>query len=382
MSEFASAPVFYFYTNILAPYMFHRWKMMADAFPGSMVILTRKVDTDRPWPYKTEEMDFPCVEAQESLRWSNHLAWSKELSKIVKSAADKPVIHLIECISGLNTLTILSAAKNNEFVLINDGGFPETTQRPSQKLRWYLVGKRCFAAISPGDIGRRYMNAWGFPIDRIYNSYFSHDIPVYVSFRDSEQYHLTRNKLRRELHIPDDSLVVICVSRLLDWKRIEDLVEALNLLPSPALKRLFVMVIGDGEFRKPLEMLRASDKIRFKWVPSVSYEEMKHYYAASDFMTHPSEGDIWGICVNEALSMGKPVICTDVIGAAELVKNNWNGFQVPVRKPQALAEAITKIIASPKLLSEMSENAKTIGNTWHSGLFIDELKRMLKDLGW
>ena len=75
---------FYFYTNLLAPYMFHRWKMISEAYPGSMVILTRKPEPARPWKYRPEEMEFPCVNYPETIKLSNHLLllidiWSAEI---------------------------------------------------------------------------------------------------------------------------------------------------------------------------------------------------------------------------------------------------------------------------------------------------------------
>ena len=55
-----STPSFYFYTNTLAPYMFHRWELMLKEFPNTHVFVTRKPDKGRPWNFKTNEMPFPC----------------------------------------------------------------------------------------------------------------------------------------------------------------------------------------------------------------------------------------------------------------------------------------------------------------------------------
>lgn len=373
-------PIFYFYTNLLAPYMFHRWRMMTNEFPGSLVVLTRRPDAGRPWSYRTEEMDFPCISATESIRISNHLAWSRGIRPIVSAAVDRPVVHLLEDISGLNALTIINASRGNAFVLLNDGGFPETTRRPTQWLRWNLVGKRCHGAMSPGEAGRRYMLAWGFPADRIYNSYFSHDTIAFAAYRDGQQAVMDRAAHRGMLGVYPTDLLALCVSRLLDWKRLEDLAESLLYLPEHTQRRLSVLLIGDGPHTGPLHSLQASSNVRFRWLPGVPYEEMMKYYAASDFLVLPSEGDIWGLVVNEALSMGKPVICTDKIGASELVTDHWNGCKVPARRPKALAQAIEYLVENEQARIDMSNNAKKIEQTWHSGLFINELKQVVRNL--
>ncbi|MDP1725486.1 MAG: glycosyltransferase family 4 protein [Bacteroidota bacterium] len=373
-------PTFYFYTNLLAPYMFHRWKMISEAFPGSMVILTRKADPGRPWQYQHKEMDFPCVNFPETLSLSNHLSWSKGLRKFVRKTATLQTIHLFEDISGLNMLNVMYAAKSKLFLLINDGGFVQTTQRYSQKLRWNLIGQKCFGAITPGETGKQYTTAWGFPAEKIYNSYLSPDMENFSSYRDSEQAKKDRNEIRIGLGLNDKDILVLCNSRLLDWKRIEDLAESIPFLSEGAKNRIFLLMIGNGPYKGPLDLLQSLKHFRFKWIPAVSYEEIKKYYAASDLLVLPSEGDIWGLVINEALSMGKPVVCTDCIGASDLVKNGWNGFKVEKRNPKSFAESIEKLVLDDQLHQVMSSNARTIEKTWHSGLFINELERVVKDI--
>ena len=46
----------------------------------------------------------------------------------------------------------------------------------------------------------------------------------------------------------------------------------------------------------------------------------------------------------EALALGKPVVTTDNPGCRETVDNGENGYLVPVRSSQALAEAIMKLM--------------------------------------
>lgn len=372
--------VIYFYTNYLAPYMFHRWRMIAKDFPGSQVVLTRKPDPERPWLYKPEQMDFPCISAIETFRLSNHLAWSKDLPRVLNESRDNQVVHLIEDVSGLNVLTIMGITRKSAFIMVNDGGFVETTRRPTQWLRWNLVGRLCFGVMTPGEAGRRYMLAWGFPSNHIYNSYLSHDVGVFTAYRDSEQADKDRNELRYTLGVKPTDVLMLCVSRLVDWKRLEDLVESIRYLPGQIRECLILLLIGDGPHKAPMLSLQSRTDIRFRWVPSVPYEEMKKYYAASDFVVFPSEGDIWGFVVNEALSMGKPVICTDKIGASELVIDHWNGCKVAARSPKALAQAIEYLAENEQARIDMSNNAKNIEKTWHSGLFINELKQVVRNL--
>ena len=373
---------FYSYTNLLSPYMLHRWRMIDREFPGSLVVLTRHPDPDRPWVYRPGDMDFACVNVPETVVFSNHLSWSPGLTKIARRDPARRIVHLLGDMSGLNALRIIRPNCNHAFFLTNDGGFPETTFRPSQSLRWFLLGRRCQGTMTPGESGRRYMMAWGFPSHSIYNSYFSQDVEAFASYRDGRQAATDRETIRNEMGVQAGDLLVLCVSRLLHWKRLEDLAAAVQLVPDATRKRLVLLVMGNGPHRAPLLTLQTIQGLRFKHLPGVPYAEMVKYYAASDFHVLPSEGDIWGLAVNESLSMGKPVVCTRKIGAAELVKNAWNGFLVPPRSPQDLSQAIRRLAEDEPLRQAMSKNALAIEKQWNSQLWMAELKRMLRDLRW
>jgi glycosyltransferase involved in cell wall biosynthesis len=118
--------------------------------------------------------------------------------------------------------------------------------------------------------------------------------------------------------------------------------------------------------------------IHFHWLQQIDYLEIPKYYAASDLLVFPSEGDIWGLVVNEALSMGVPVICTERIGAAELVIDGKNGYKVPVRSPKLLAERIKHLYYDRVLLSQMSKESMKIRETWSQDLGIQSLISLVK----
>jgi glycosyltransferase involved in cell wall biosynthesis len=83
------------------------------------------------------------------------------------------------------------------------------------------------------------------------------------------------------------------------------------------------------------------------------------------------------LVINESLSLGKPVICTDVIGASEMVVNGENGFKIPPRSPEILADCIKSLVLDTELRERLSKNALRINEKWNSNLFLDELKKMI-----
>lgn len=67
--------------------------------------------------------------------------------------------------------------------------------------------------------------------------------------------------------------------------------------------------------------------------------------------------------VLEAMAMGRPVITTDAPGCRETVVDGDNGFLVPVKDVQALADAMIKMIDSPGLVAKMGERSRQIAET-------------------
>ncbi len=62
----------------------------------------------------------------------------------------------------------------------------------------------------------------------------------------------------------------------------------------------------------------------------------------------------------EAMSMARPVITTDAPGCRETVVDGVNGFLVPPRDPQALAEAMERFILHPELIERMGQASRRL----------------------
>ncbi|HFQ94548.1 MAG TPA: glycosyltransferase, partial [Anaerolineae bacterium] len=64
-----------------------------------------------------------------------------------------------------------------------------------------------------------------------------------------------------------------------------------------------------------------------------------------------------------AYSFGRPVVATAVGGLPDVVEDGRSGFLVPPANPEALGEALGKIISSPALAQEMGAYARHLSQT-------------------
>ena len=67
--------------------------------------------------------------------------------------------------------------------------------------------------------------------------------------------------------------------------------------------------------------------------------------------------------VLEAMAMGRAVITTDAPGCRETVVDGDNGFLVPVKDVNALADAMIKVIETPGLAASMGERSRQIAES-------------------
>jgi glycosyltransferase involved in cell wall biosynthesis len=65
-----------------------------------------------------------------------------------------------------------------------------------------------------------------------------------------------------------------------------------------------------------------------------------------------------GLAIIEAQAMGLAVVASDVGGIYTLVKDGVNGFLVRCKDPQALAEAVLRVLRDKKTAEELGRRAR------------------------
>jgi glycosyltransferase involved in cell wall biosynthesis len=157
-------------------------------------------------------------------------------------------------------------------------------------------------------------------------------------------------------------LKVLFVGGLSQRKGIADLFEAVEML-GPHVE---LTVIG----RKPLEDCAALNSAlrSHRWIESLPREKILEEMRGHDVLVFPSLFEGFGLVVTEALSQGVPVITTPNTCGPDVLTEGEDGFIVPIRDPQAIAEKLEVLHRDRERLAAMSEaaskKAKTL--TWES----------------
>lgn len=113
------------------------------------------------------------------------------------------------------------------------------------------------------------------------------------------------------------------------------------------------LILAGDDFSGYINVLR-NGKYHFAgYIPNISdvYNKCSVYVA-------PSLTEGFGLTILEAMSFGRPVIVSEGAGASELITDGKEGFKVPIRRPDIIADRIKCLRDNPILMREMGERAR------------------------
>ncbi|MFN9645262.1 MAG: glycosyltransferase family 4 protein [Cyanobacteriota bacterium] len=91
------------------------------------------------------------------------------------------------------------------------------------------------------------------------------------------------------------------------------------------------------------------------WIPSLPNAAILAQMSRHDVLVLPSLFEGFALVISEALSQGLPVIATPNSGATESVRDGKEGFLVPIRSSQAIAERLQWLVDHREQLAAMRE---------------------------
>lgn len=161
---------------------------------------------------------------------------------------------------------------------------------------------------------------------------------------------------RKELGIPDQTMVVGIVARLVPVKRHDVLFHAFKQVQQ-RFPNTGLMVVGDGPLRNHLETL-VSD-LGLKSVMFLgNRRDIPQLLDCMDIFALCSESEGHPITLLEAMAVGKAVVATSVGGCNEILRHGSNGLLVPPGHPEAFASALEGLLSSNDLFLRLSGNAR------------------------
>ena len=155
---------------------------------------------------------------------------------------------------------------------------------------------------------------------------------------------------------------VLCVARISPQKNCDLFLKVASLLPEYA----FVWIGNQDDIDEH------PDNVFFMGnLPNAAM-----YVSKSDIFMLPSNYEGLPIVIIEAMSLGKPVVASNVGGVSELVQNGVNGYALE-NKAEFFAEKISQILENPQMYESMSKASKEI---YDKNFTVDKMVDGYKDV--
>jgi glycosyltransferase involved in cell wall biosynthesis len=195
-----------------------------------------------------------------------------------------------------------------------------------------------------------------------------------------------RKRIREELAVTADSVVVSIIGRLVREKGYFDLVEAFARVARRFPRACLIAVCSvlesahddiSEDVKRLISHLGLTDRVRLL-PPESPVEEV---LAASDVYVLPSHREGLPRSILEAMAMGLPVVATKIRGSREVVRDGVTGTLVEVGDVAALASAIERLLDDPGLRAMYGDQAKAIAQAeFDESAVIERQRRVLLQL--
>ena len=170
------------------------------------------------------------------------------------------------------------------------------------------------------------------------------------------------------------------VGRIVPTKRLDHVLRAVQLL-LPRFPQLHLTLVGTGTDteRKKLERIASERDIlqRITFTGWISESERDRLMASFDVLVMTGVREGWGLVVSEAARYGVPSVVYPVAGLVDSVKNGETGIICEREEPDALAQALTKLLDDPDYRDRLGRNAREYIRLFTEERFIGTFERAL-----
>ncbi len=120
----------------------------------------------------------------------------------------------------------------------------------------------------------------------------------------------------------------------------------------------------------------------YRWIPSLPHPQLLAAIAQHDVLVFPSLFEGFGQVILEAMAQGVPAIATPHTAAPDIITQGVDGIIVPIRNPEAIAEALDWMARDRDCLATMASAAQQRARafTWpvYAAAIADEIARFLE----
>lgn len=184
-------------------------------------------------------------------------------------------------------------------------------------------------------------------------------------------------QLSQKLGITANQVVIGYLGRVVRYKALDTLIEGFCTTIRPKFPNARLLIVGDGPYSaKCREVVGKYSDQNIIWiggdakkVEPVSHAEFVNYLSLVDIFVLPGRfvwaenvpAESWGLTLNEAMSLGKPVVSTRSVAAAyDLIENENNGYLIREDNVPELSSSLIKLVSNNRLRLDAGVKSREI----------------------
>ena len=267
------------------------------------------------------------------------LCHNRDVAKLLSNNCNKNSIHICQGVRANRSIgvaqKILKKRKINQWVVMEtvDSKSYSLLKKVVYSLYFYYYKNAISRILAIGYKTSDWIISCGFDRNKVFEFAYFLPKPNYVGTSL-----LTYTKKFRFVY----------VGRLIKLKNVDLLIKAFSIINSLNCE---LVIVGSGPNEKHLQSIAKSiDNVQ--WLGKVNMKDVSKVMSMADCLVLPSRYDGWGAVISESLIAGTPVICSNLCGAAGVVKESNVGDVFLSGKVESLISVMKKEVGKGKNTKE------------------------------
>jgi glycosyltransferase involved in cell wall biosynthesis len=264
-------------------------------------------------------------------------------------------------------------------VMVRGDSHLRTLRHPLKKLMksplysWFIP--KLDACLAVGKWSQEYYLHYGANPERIF--FVPHNVDNSYFAQESARLLPQRAELRKGWKLSDEAVVFLFAGKFIEKKRPMDFVEAVSRAARGSSKIMGLMV-GDGPLRESCEVFAQQNDVPICFAGFLNQSQIIRAYVAADVLVLPSDGETWGLVVNEAMSCGRPCVVSNQVGSGpDMVINGKTGAIFPMGDVDSLTGILESFAADRSSLRGMGEHSLEMAERYSTKVAVDGIIKAL-----
>jgi len=320
-----------------------------------------------------KQLGFVCHEIDGMAETSYSKECTKELKNLFKEV--KPdLVHTHASLSGRIAARLCGV---KTIVYTRHSVFPQSkkvTNPFSRIIQKFIDNFLSTGIIAVAGAAKKNVIEIGISPDKVKVIYNGIDNPPVLSEQEKED-------VRKRLGIPEGYAVVSIIARLTAVKGHKYFIDAAEAAKLAGIKAVFV-IAGTGEEEEALKEYSKSKLLDDTVIFTGFMDKVYELENITDIQVNASYGtEAASLSLLEGMCLGIPAVVSDFGGNPELITSEVNGYIVPQKSGQAIADEVIKLLTNNNLYNEISQCSKKIFETkFTSRIMTENMENYYLDL--